>query len=101
MAFGLRRRERRGLGLPIELLELDAEAAKKQKRVLAHRLAAGESALGASKAEKILDRSVDQYLAERLRYAIAERGRMPGKAFALEFDGARHEIVEQPAFQRR
>jgi hypothetical protein len=45
VALALGCREGAGLGLAVELLQLDAEGAEEQERLVAHGLAAGEGAL--------------------------------------------------------
>ena len=54
------------LALPIELLQVEAEAAEIEEGVLADGLARRVAALGAGKPQVVLDRAIDQRLAYRL-----------------------------------
>ncbi len=75
LTFGLRCRQRRGFGLSVELAKIDAERAKEQECILAHRLAPGVGAVGARHAEKVLERTETQKFRRRSR---AIRSARPG-----------------------
>ena len=61
----------------------------------------GISAPGARHAEKILDRTKYQDFAEQTDKSVSRGRRLARKLAALPLDRARHEIVEQPALERR
>ena len=70
-AVGLRGDIEKGLGLAVELLEVEAERAVEGEQFRADRLARGIGDADAGEAERVLQRPVDQHLAER----IVQRGR--------------------------
>src|SRR5262249_54361289 len=65
-AVALGRGQRAGLALPIELLQIQAEAAEIKEGVLADRLARRIAALRAGQAQMIFDRAIDQSFAGRI-----------------------------------
>ena len=89
-----------GFGLAVELAQLDAERAVKDERILAHRLAAGEGAAQPRQAELVLDRSVNQPLAERVEQPLASSVGAPAVELApFRRNGRRHEEIVDPLLQ--
>ncbi|MPL60733.1 hypothetical protein SDC9_06294 [bioreactor metagenome] len=96
LAVGLLGDEDRGLGLAVELLQVDAERAVEVEDLRPDRLARGIADADAREAEGVLQRPEDEEPAKRIaqpvehadRFAVEDRGADPA--------GQRHVMVEQP-----
>ena len=100
-AIALGRGQRAILALPVELLEVEAEAAEIEEGVLADGLARRVAALGAGQPQVVLDRAIDQRLAYRLP-DLLQRGRpLAREALLLKLHREAHEVPHQPALQGR
>src|SRR5207237_4767522 len=72
-AVGLRRDVDRGFGLPVELLQVDAKRAIEAEDLGTDRLARRVADADARKAESVLERAINQDLAQPIEQARRER----------------------------
>src|SRR6185437_16570298 len=97
LAVGLDADEDGALGHAIELLHVDAERAVEAEHVGADRLARRVGEADAAEAERVLERAVDQYLAEPVEQAVGEADPLAVENSRADAAGERHEILEHPA----
>ena len=74
LAVRLRRDVDRGLGLPVELLQIDAERAIEAEDLRPDRLARRVADADARQPEAVLQRAVDQHIAEPVEQPRASSG---------------------------
>ena len=77
-AVGLRGDIEKRLGLAVELFQVEAERAVEGEQVGADRFARGVGDADAGEAERVLQRAVDQELAERVVQPREQAGRARG-----------------------
>ena len=99
-AVGLRGDIEKSLGLAVELLQVEPERAIEREQVRADRLAGGIGDANAREAERVLQRAIDQEIAERVMQPREPRHGLPvGDLLAPSARDA-HEMAEQPALGR-
>ena len=98
-AVGLRGDIEEGLGLPVKLLQIEAHRAVEVEQVRADRLARGVGHAHARKAEHILERAIDQDIAEPVKQPAGKRHRLLVEQFATVFARHADEIMEQLALE--
>ena len=70
LTVGLHADEHHALGLPVELLDVDAERAVEIENFRADGLAGGVGEAGSPQAQHVLQRAVDEQVAERIQQAV-------------------------------
>ena len=100
LAVGLKRHQRRRLGLPVELLEVDADAAEEAEQFGPDRLARGVAHPHPPESERVLERAVDQHVADPVEEAVERTRRPPVENRPADPAGEVHECPEHPALDR-
>src|SRR4051812_2845286 len=90
-----------GFGLTIELAQFDAKRAVEDESLLAHCLAAGESPTQPRQSELVLDRRLNEALADRIEDTLAQGRLTTLKLALLGRDRSRHEIIIGLALEPR
>jgi len=88
------------LGLAVQLAQVDTERAVEEEGVLAHRLATGQRRAHTVEAELVLDRPVEQVLAQTVHQPLGQAGRLAFELQALHFHTQVDEVVEDALLQR-
>ncbi len=94
LAVRLRGNVNRGFGLPVELLQVDAERAIEAKDFRPDRLAGGVGDANARQAVAVLQRPIDQNIAERVEHSRVKRHRLAIENFLAPMPRDAEEIVE-------
>ena len=84
LAVGLHAQEHRRLGHAVELFDVDAERAEEGEQVGADRLARGIGHADAAHAEHVLQRPIDQHLADGIEHPILQRDRLAVEQIAAD-----------------
>ena len=91
--------EHRRLGLTVELLHVDAERAVEVEDLGADGLARGVGHAHAAHAQRVLERSVDQEIAQRIEQPIGRRDGPAVEQRRSDPAGERHEELEHAALE--
>ena len=89
--------EHRSLGLAVELLHVHTERAIEVEDLRPHRLARGVGDAHAAHAQRVLERPVDQQVAQRIEQPVDRRHRPAVEQRRPDPARQRHERLEQPA----
>src|SRR6202023_1517259 len=89
----------RALGHAIELLQIDPDRAIKSEEVGSDRLACGIGEADAAEAQRILERPVDQQVAEPIEHPLDQRHATPVKYCRPDLLGEVQEKMKEPALR--
>src|SRR5690606_23857895 len=98
---GLGNRKRSGFRLPVELPQVEPEGPEEEEDILPDGFSRGIGALHPREAQVILDRAVDQQLAEGALDPGARARAPPFQPGPLQLDGEGHEDLVEAALQGR